>query len=209
MNNKYNDHALLLELLPYPAFIAQDGKITHCNNYARQMVITPGDEIAPMLGENLEQFNTLQDGSINMDLTVDVFTCPAVITKLSEGHLFTMPGNVTPELKGMCQLSTHLRLHISRLFSFVQQHGDAVDDDVHRELHRINRIFNNVFNARAFAEKDNCYLQERDLRSIVGAVLDECVALLDEADIELKHDLFPDPIYTVCDVQMIKQALYT
>ncbi len=209
MENINNDYLLLLEMISSPAFIVQGDVIIHCNRGARQMVINPGDEIAPLLGDNLKAFKEFEGGCLSVPLTLDVFTRPANITKLSDAYLFSVEEAYVPtELKAMSLLSDKLRVPVSGLLMYARQNKETMREDIYRELYRITRMINNIANARQYASDDGTFHQERDLCSVVEEILEECATLLSEADITLKYELPAKPIYTVCDNQMLRQAIY-
>ena len=208
MENKQNDYALFLAMLTSPAFIVQNGKVTQVNNQAKQMVIYPGDDIAPMLKDNPTLLETMDESTVSFTLTIEIFRCNAIITKLSDGFLFTIDDQVSSEVKALFLMVKQLRPSFARLQSLGLKHKELVPPDIRREMFRINRIFVNATNARRYSFKDAQFMQERDLCSVVDCTLEECAALLKEGGIELKYTIPKEAIHTLCDNLMIEQAVY-
>lgn len=208
MENKQNDYALFLTMLNSPAFIVQNGKVTYVNSQADQMAIIPGDPIAPMLKDDPNILETMEETSISFTLTVEIFRCAATITKLSDGFLFTVTDHVSDEVKALFLVLQQLYPSFARIEATVSDHPEVIPSNIRREFYRIKRIFMNIKNARRYSFKDAHFLQVRDFCSVIDCTLEECAEVLKEAGIELKYKIPKEPIEGMCDNLMLEQAVY-
>ena len=209
MKNRHEDYKIMLELINAPAFVVCGETIVKANSLANALMIYDDAPIAPLLGKHYEQFMAFRASSMRLELQLEPFTRRATITSLSDGYLFTLDSeNVTAELKAMSAMSNQLSTSLTGLIAYAQRNKETMDTDLYREVCRINRMLNNIKNARLYAEEDDTFHHERNICSVVEEILEECAALLKEAGIPLRYELPAKAVYTLCDGEMLRQALY-
>jgi len=105
-------------------------------------------------------------------------------------------------------LGNHMRIPLSGLISYADRNKESISQDIRRDLSRLSRTLNNLRNVQKYASDDGSYQQVRDLCSVFDEVLEECTVLLENAGLTVKYTLPNHPIYSLCDSQMLRQAVY-
>ena len=203
------DYNQMLNVIPAPAFIVQNGVLACCNQAADQLLLEPGTAVAPLIKNGSAEYAQFCSGQLYLDLTIQGTTWGASISKLSEGDLFTLeqPG-VTPELKAMSLLCAQLRIPLSDLTITAKKSAGDAPGELLRELDRINCILSNVSNAHRFELDDGTYRRTHNICSVLSEQLQECKDLLAQADICLEYELPAKEIFTEMNMTMLQQAMY-
>lgn len=203
------DYNQMINIIPDPAFIVQNGSVVCCNQAAAQLLLEPGTAVAPMLKTGAEEYAQFSYGQLYLDLTIQGVTWGASITKLSEGDLFCLEQvGVTPELKAMSLLCSQLRIPLSDLTITATKSAANPSGELLQGLDRINCILCNVSNAHRFELDDGSHRQARNICSVLNELLQECRDLLAQANINLVYELPSNDIFTEIDMQMLQQAMY-
>lgn len=208
------DLQIMLEMIPCPAFAVRDGKIFHCNREAVSCQLEPGMTIEDLLISGQDEYATLKDACLYLQLRTTDRTWGASVTRLNELYLFRLePEGVPAEVKAMELLCAELRYPVSslsmladRLLPQAANSNDAAA--ANHELNRILRILNNVSNAANFLSDAPATMEVRDICAVISEILEEAAAALEHADIHLRYTLPDERIYSAVNTQAVKQALY-
>lgn len=204
----------MLELIPGPAFAASDGHILHCNREAACCMLEPGMALAQLLLTGKEEYEALTDGCLYLQLQAAERTWGASVTRLDEAYLFRLESEGIPtEIKAMSLLCSELRYPVNTLSLLAdkllsQADGGKETATIHQELSRILRIFNNVSNTELCLAGGKNKTEAQELCALLGELLEECAALLEQAGITVSYTLPDKPIYSLVNTQALRQSVY-
>jgi len=209
-----NNLQKMLGLIPGPAFSVCDGLISHCNRDAAACMLEPGTPVAPLLLTGQEEYSTLSDGCLYLQLKAADSTWGASVTRLDGSDLFRLESQDIPtEVKAMNLLCAELRYPIGTLSLLTErlltQHASDTDAAaVIQELSRILRILNNVSNMERFLSDGASGMEAQNVCAVMEELLEECAALLEHADFKLQYSLPEKPVYSMVNTQALRQSMY-
>lgn len=209
-----NDLQIMLEMIPCPAFAVRDGRIFRCNRESVSCLLEPGMSIDDLLISGQDEYLSLTDACLYLQLRTADRTWGASVTRLNELYLFRLESEGVPaEVKAMELLCAELRYPVSTLSMLAdrllpQAASSADAAAANHELSRILRILNNVSNAAHFLNAAPAAMEIRDICAVVEEILEEAATALEHADIHLCYTLPDERIYSAVNTQALKQALY-
>ncbi len=209
-----NNLQKMLELIPGPAFAVRDGLVSHCNQEALCCMLEPGMALEQLLLTGKDEYETLTDGCLYLQINASGRTWGASVTRMEEAYLFRLESQGIPtEIKAMSLLCTELRYPLSTLTLLTnrilpQAAGSMEAAGIHQELSRILRILNNVSNTERCLSDGQNSTEAQEVCALIGELLEECATLLEQADITMTFTLPQPPIYSMVNVQAVRQAIY-
>lgn len=211
-NNPIQD---MLDLISVPAFTVTDNTICLCNKSALLNMIEPGTSISNALGDAQEDYNHMSNTtSLFATIHLPNGSWDATIIRSRDYDIFQLDSkNLNDHLKAMTLVSTELRSTVANLVTLSQMMLPQLEDEslgacVNHELSKVLRVLNNITNAMRFSEDRTQHLEERNICAIMNELLSECAALLEKAGIRLNISIHACDIFTMVDLQMLRQAIY-
>lgn len=205
------DYISMLEMIPEPAFVVSQGKIVCCNQQARSILPDTGAEIEPMLLNGKEEYLSLQEGCLSLQLMIGQTSWDATLTRLDEAFVFRIQQPEIPaEVKAMSLMGSQLRQSVSTL-SLLANHSmaDAPNADIFRqELSRIQRMLNNASNTEHYLMNLNRAQFDTDICAVLHELTEEAGVLLEQAGLHLEVSIPTKPVITLADEQGLRQAVY-
>ena len=111
-----NSNFSWLELLEYPAFCVQEGKVTAVNTAAMQRLVQPGMQIDEIVTNHQKEYRSFSEGSLYLTITTGGIPCSACINRTPEGDLFTLPhDDDTNRLQVLSLAAQKLRIPLSNV----------------------------------------------------------------------------------------------
>ena len=84
---KQIDMSGMLELIPQPVFLVNDGMVVQVNQAAKQMMIEQGISITTLLGEAGEEYAAFSGGCLCLTLTICDCAVPTAVTRMDSMDL--------------------------------------------------------------------------------------------------------------------------
>lgn len=209
-----------LDLLTYPAFSVNDGKISYCNESAASLFLLPGTEVSSILQTGQDEYANFSSG--HLYLTILIGNCPreATVVSMDGEHLFLLSdGSIPNQLQAISLAAQQLRMPLSDIVattSMLLPNIDAEDNPVARQqmaqfsrsLHQLLRLVGNMSDAAKYVQEPSANMVTIEATSLFAAVIEKSAALLAQAEITLEYDGPAVPVYMLADAERIERSVY-
>ena len=147
------EREIFLDTLMEPAFLVREGTIVQVNKAAADLLIRPGEPVAPLMHTGATEYAGFRQG--NMYLTLDIGTerRSACVMRMGEQDLFRTGKEDRRELTALSLAASQLREPLSKaLLSAERLCGTDPSEDalrLNRGLYQMLRILGNMADAAA------------------------------------------------------------
>lgn len=204
----------LLELLLRPAFYVEQGKITLVNQAAGAYLLSPGDEIAPLLATGCDEYASFTEGCLYLSLSIGSQTVDATIISTGKQQLFVLEQDTAlAELRALALAARELRNPLTGMLSTAGQLLPPQADPVqvaqfNRRTHQIMRIVSNMSDAVYYCESTAGRMEYVQICAFLEELLHKGREQLLQANIHLDYHLPGKPIYTLADTEKLERSVY-
>ncbi len=132
----------MLDLLPYPAFLAEDGRITQLNAAARGCALEEGTSVKELLITGVSEYQEFREGILNVVLSVAGLPCNASIRKGGKEDLFLLEQPDRQELQNYALAGQALRLAMTDLMSVSHGFQEASAEEGRQDLQALTAKLN-------------------------------------------------------------------
>ena len=109
-----NSAKQLLDMLTYPAFAVEAGKISYCNEPASTLFLLPGTDIFSILHTGKEEYTEFNEGHLYLTVLIGSSLREATVVDMEGCHLFLLSdGNVSDQLQAVSLAAQQLRMPLS------------------------------------------------------------------------------------------------
>ena len=195
----------LLELMDRPAFLALDGQIIAANAAALARQIVVGAQIADLLVCGKEEYAEFQSGCLCLDLELCGLHCPASVTVLGTGHLFTLePEDTGEELQMLSLAAQQLREPLGDVMALVENlPSDLLElPGINRGLHRLLRIVGNM------TPHPPVRMEMADINALLREIWDQAQSACESRGIRFTFTPHPAPVYSCADTGLLTRAVH-
>lgn len=205
------DYQIMLQMIADPAFLVANNIITASNQSALSEGFTPGLSVRELF---VNATQDLDHSCISTVIQLNNEQWNTVILPLDNMYVFRLAREgCSPALKSLYLMNTELRYPVGNISLLMTQlisnNGQkALNARANQEFQKILRVLNNVSNASRYSEDRTQFQQEYNICAVLSELLEECSALLAHAGIHLHSTLPAEPVYTMLDRAMFRQAVY-
>lgn len=140
-----------------PGFAVKENIITHCNQAAEALLLTPGTDIRELLTTGSEEYAAFQSGCLYLKLKLSSKGWGAAVTREADHHIFLLDSE--PEdahLRSLALAARELRSPLSNLMIAADSLMRSSPQDLqtqeqlarlNRSLHQMHRLINNMSDA--------------------------------------------------------------
>lgn len=198
----------LLNLLSSPAFTAENGVITACNQAARALNLEAGQDIAPLVGKAPPI--AVGRGCLYRNITVGETEYGATITEMDGALLFALDGASEDALQALALASKELRGPISAMMSSLEamHRTEGMQEtaaSMERSLNRLIRIVCNMSDAGSVPSPHRQEVQ--DLDAFLKEIMEKSAALAQSTGVHVTYTGLNTPVYSLCDSQLLERAV--
>lgn len=201
----------MLELISQPAFAVENGIITEANEFARMLLITPGEPVAPLLGEDGADYESFREGCLCMTAHLGDRYYEAVIHQLDGRDIFTLtPGEDHADLQLLQIAASQLRNPLSDLIIYANQldRESPLAMQIKRRLFQLQRLTFNMSDTIR-------YLNNRFVKPVFADACDHIrewvertEALVSACGIKLEFSCPREPFCSVIDEEKLERAIH-
>lgn len=204
----------LLELVPQPGFCVLDGRICQVNQAAQALLLSPGQEIAPLLKTGREEYSAFSSGQLHLVLEMAGCIRDATVTRMNDRDLFVLEAEEQQEeFRSMGLVSMELRSPLMNVISNTQallSQLESGDPDtaarLNRGLAQLLRLTSNLSDVGRYRESS--HMETRDVCALVEELLEKSRALMDGSKLHLSWELPAMAIPCLVDSEQLERALW-
>ena len=199
----------MLELMLRPAFCVKGGKITQFNQAAASYLLSPGEDIAPLIAAGAEEYSAFRDGCLYLKLRLGGQTTGATVVAMEGCHLFLPEEPSSQEgLQALALAAMELREPLVGMATAVSRMPITNDTAFfNRRLHQMMRQVSNMSDAVSFSQSKG-KMEYTQLCSFLEEQFSKAATLLQAAEITLKYSLPREEIDTLADPERLERAVY-
>lgn len=215
-----NSPKQMLDMLTYPAFAVECGKISYCNEPASALFLLPGTDIFSILQTGKEEYAAFSEGHLYLTLLIGNSPREATVISMDGIHLFLLSdGNIPNQLQAVSLAAQQLRGPLSDIIATsnmlmpnIASNNDAVTQmqlaQYFRSLHQLLRLVGNMSDAARYAQEPSSNMVTVEATSLFAEVIEKAAALLSEAEITLQYEGPSAPIYLLANGERIERSVY-
>ena len=215
-----NDIQQLLEWMPQPAFLAENGVIVYVNRAAQQQNFSLEAAVSDMLITGVDEYASFQGGSLYLTLRAEAETYCACVTKVGQQDLFCLEQNaVSPELQAMALAAQQLRAPLTNLMISTDQLLPALmaSEDasmqqfaghINQNLHRMLRLIGNMSDAARYSAETTPRYTSMNIGAVVTEVVEKVQTLAQQLEVSIDFQNLAASVSCPIDSEKLERALY-
>ena len=205
----------LLEMIERPAFLVRDDIIFQCNQMARDRQISEGTQVAQLLSNDLQAYESYQDGILYLTVDLGWTTCGATVTKQGNDKLFLLDRDTDrAQLQALALAAQQLRIPLSNMMNtgdLLFPELDQADQQnkaaqIRRSMFQLMRIIGNMADAERYASADAPRMESTELGRFFQDIFEKAAATLETSGIQIHFQCPQAPVYTLVDRERMERA---
>lgn len=208
----------MLDLMVRPGFCVQDQKIVKVNQSAQQQMITPGEEIMPLLHTGHAEYAEFSGGCLYLSVKVAEQVWGASVTRMGDTDIFLLEQEEDQaELRTMALAAVELREPLSSVMTIADdllpKAVDQADPTSAEKLARLNRglfqmlrIIFNMSDASRYATA-SVPVETRNVCAILEDVFSDTAELVAQAGLKLSFTNYPQSVFCLADKEKLERAV--
>lgn len=209
----------MLNTIPRPAFLVQDGKIIALNESARQHQLAVGNPIDPLLTTGQQEYNAYNGGSLYLTMKICGENQSVCISPAGDSQLFVLEQEQDmAELQSMALIAKTMRSPLSNVMSvadglFPMQcfdndpHAQEKIAKINKGLYQMLRIVCNMSDAYRYAAEQSPHTELRDITRLIQEQFTQSAPLIETSSIRLHYTGPQQAIYGIVDVEKLERAV--
>ncbi len=214
-----NHIAAMLGLMPQPAFLVENGILSHINTAAAGYFLQVGQPIAPMILHGSEEYADFSDGCLYLTLNLEGQHIGASVSNIEQAHIFVLEQQVeAPQLQALALAAMELREPLSGILNLADQmlpgiakEGESLQlqaAQMNRRLHQMLRIVSNMSDAAVYAKNEQKLIYHVEICGFLREILEKAAVLVEQAGFVLTYELPSTPIFTLASEEKLERAVY-
>ena len=210
----------MLDQIPEPAFLVQDGTIVQVNSSAARLLIEQGNPVQDLLATGVEEYADFQGGYLALTLKLGSQNSNASVTRIGDRDLFVLNQDADlAELQSMALAAQELRNPLStilsvadRLFPLMGEQNDPATlehiSKINRGLFQMLRIISNMSDAYQYARDTSTRFETRDICSIIDELMAGIAPYMEYTNIHLHYASLREPVFCLVDSEKLERAIH-
>lgn len=201
-----NNTTDLLQLLPYPAFCVEGGRITQLNSAACQLQLEAGTDIQTLLLTGKQEYTEFKGDCLYLTLQVCGIPRGASVKQMDGFHLFLLDQDAQQAaLHAYALAARELRKPLSELMAASE---DLDAPKIDRGLHQILRLVENMSDAAKYDSQALPQMAVENLTVVFHDIVEKAQTLAAEAGFTLNFTGLTQPVYGLADANRLARAIY-
>ncbi len=198
-----------------PGFAVKNNIITHCNQAAEALLLTPGTDVRELLLTGSEEYAAMENGCLYLKLKLSSKGWGASVTRDADHHIFLL--DQEPEdadLRSLALAARELRNPLSNLMIAADVLMRNSNDDplvreqlarLNRSLHQMHRLVNNMSDAGKSALLSPAGIHDWD--RCIHDIFEKIAARLEETNITLTWQGLGETVYGLVNPGQLERAI--
>ena len=198
-----------------PGFAVKENIITHCNQAAEALLLTPGTDVRELLMTGSEEYAAFQTGCLYLKLKLSSKGWGASVSQEADHHIFLL--DQEPEdadLRSLALAARELRSPLSNLMIAADALMRTSSEDpqtqeqlarLNRSLHQMHRLVNNMSDAGRSDLLTPSGIH--DWSRVVHDIFEKISAQLEGTNIILTYEGLSQPVYGLVNVGQLERAV--
>lgn len=208
----------MLQLIPQPAFLAEDGIIRSVNDAAAGYFLQVGTPVATMIQHGTEEYAEFTGGRLYLTLNIAGQSLGASVSRIDAGDVFTLQTTEVPQLQALALAAMELRNPLSSILTLadqllpkISQENEALGQQaaqMNRRLFQMLRIIGNMSDAEQYSRSTPASKEHVEVCSFLCEILEKATELTAQAGIRLTWEVPSEHIFTLASAEKLERAVY-
>lgn len=198
-----------------PGFAVKNHIITHCNQAAEALLLTPGTDVRELLITGREEYAAFQTGCLYLKLNLSANGWGASVSREADHHIFLL--DQEPEdahLRSLALAARELRSPLSNLMIAADSLMRASSEDaqiqeqlarLNRSLHQMHRLVNNMSDA---GKSDMLTpVGIHDWNRLIHDIIEKIQTQLENTHIRLTYEGLPQSVSGLANEGQMERAV--
>lgn len=214
-----NEINTMLQLIPQPAFLVEQGMISQVNSAAVGCLFQVGQDILPLILCGAEEYAEFTGGCLYLTLQLGNQRMGASVAKLDGKDIFTLEQAAdTPQLQALALAAMELREPLGGILSLTDQMLPDIAQEnplrqqqatqMNHRLHQLLRIVSNMSDAAQYATNPLPLTEHIEICGFVEEFLKKAAALTEVTGIQLEFELPRGTIFILANADKLERAIY-
>lgn len=218
MENTQNNMAIL-DRIPSPAFLVENGTITQVNFAAKQRQIPVGIAVSTILDTGLEEYPAFEGGCLHLMVRVCGIPTSFSVVRIDGSDLFELEQDADQaEFQAMALAAQALRGPLSNVMTVADRLFPLTcfDDTpgaqeqvahINRGLYQMLRIVCNMSDAYRYSADNTFRSEVREVGSLLEEQFLQSTPLIEHTGITLRFRGLKETIYCLVDAEKLERAV--
>ncbi len=213
-----NDIFGMLNLMVRPGFCVRDGIIVEVNQSAERYLLSPGDELAPLLNTGHTEYAEFCGGCLYLTLKIADQVWGASVSRMGEFDVFLLEQDEDQaELRALALAAMELREPLTNVMTMADELFPAAADsdkpDAQNKVARLNRglfqMLRLVFNMSDASRYSSVSAPTEtwNICAILEDVFSSAADLVSHAGLQLTFSNLSQPVFGLADKERLERAV--
>lgn len=210
----------MLEMVPQPAFLVDQGIIALVNQAARHLTLEADTPVASMLFDDAQEYAAFGGGCLCLTLTIAGCSMSATVTRMNSLDLFVIdPTSDQAELKAMALTAMEFREPLSDIMTIkthlieaiAPEQKEAADPwiaQMNRRLSQMHRGLCNMADAVQYASETRPKMAYQNVCAVLDEIFERSTALAERAGYQLNYSGLPQDITCLIAADRLERCVY-
>lgn len=217
---KTNGTETLLNMFPYPVITVEKGKITAVNDAAKAKQISCGIQIAGLICNGKEEYESFTGGYLSISLLVDGISFLTGVTRVDEADIFHLYGeSKEAEFRTMALIAQQMRQPLANVMTCLNdllpaaannQDAEMVKkaEQANRGMYQLLRRINNLSAMSGFSGNRDYAFATCNVSAFFAEIMERSANLAKDTGKSLAFIPLPMDVFSVIDSEMLERAIY-
>ena len=209
----------LLDVMPYPAFLVQNGTVIRVNN-ATSQAIQVGQAVDTFLATGKQEYAEMTEGVLYLSVVLDDISYGASVLRTSEYDVFLLDMDIQDaHLQAIALAAQEMRKPLANLMTvsdryFSKRSGDTSGEEekfiaqMNRGLYQMLRLVGNMADAHRYQNANAQLLQTWNITSLTNDLFDHTAILLNASGREFVCKRLENLVFGMIDKEKYERAIY-
>ena len=209
----------LLDIMPFPAFLVQNGTVSRVNSAAAQ-IVRDGQAVDGFIATGKQEYSEMPEGVLYLSVILDDITYGASVLRTSEYDVFLLDMELQDtQLQAIALAAQEMRKPLANLMTvsdryFSKRAGEASDEEekyiaqMNRSLYQMLRLVGNMADASRYQKSNTQQLQTCNITGITNELFDRASVLLKSSGKEFICKRLENPVFGILDKEKFERAIY-
>lgn len=217
MEATYNSQDLL-DIVPYPAFLVQNGAITRVNTVAAQC-LQVGQTVEGLITTGKQEYMNMTEGVLYLTLNLEDTPYGTSVLRTPECDVFILDDDVqNTQLQSIALAAQELRKPLANLMTvsdryFSKRAGNTSPDEenyiaqMNHRLYQLLRLVGNMADASRYQKASAPQLQTSNITSVTNELFDHASDLLQASGRRLVCTRLENTVFGMIDKEKFERAI--
>lgn len=209
----------ILDLMPYPAFLVENGTVSRVNNAALQTVQV-GQRIDTFITTGKQEYAQMPEGVLYLPLVFGEVTYGASVLRTPDYDIFLLDMELQDsQLQAVALAAQEMRKPLASLMTvsdryFSKRAGEASAEEenyiaqMNRSLYQMLRLVGNMADANRYQKSNTQQLQTCNITSISNELFDHIAILLKASGREFVCKRLEKLVFGMIDKEKFERAIH-